>query len=151
MMRIFLLVAFLVSVATAAAAVVFDKSHLVIETQGGARYDFEVELAETPEQRAQGLMYRETLAPNAGMLFLYEEPQIPRMWMRNTYIPLDMLFLDERGLVLATANNAVPQSTAIISPGVPATAVLELPGDAIERLGLKAGDRVLHPRLGYQP
>ncbi len=150
-MRILLLLSFLVSLASAAAAVVFDKSHLVIETQDGARHDFEVELAETQEQRAQGLMFRQSLAPNAGMLFLYDEPQMPRMWMRNTYIPLDMLFLDESGLVLATADNAVPRSPAIISPGVTAMAVLELPGDAIERLGLKAGDRVLHPRLGYQP
>ena len=148
-MRRFLLAALLVAVfQTAAGAVEFAKSVLVIETQAGGSHPFRVELAETPEQRAQGLMFRESLAPDAGMLFLYPRPQVPQMWMRNTFIPLDMLFLDGRGVVLATANNAVPRSLAIISPGVTAAAVLELPGDAIERLGLKVGDRVLHERLG---
>ncbi len=131
-----------------AGAAEFETSALSIVTKNGRAYDFVVEVAESAEQRAQGLMFREALAPDAGMLFIYPSDRIPQMWMRNTPIPLDMLFLDEGGNVLATANNAVPFSEAIISPGIPALAVLELPGDAIERLGIKPGDRVLHPLLG---
>ncbi len=131
----------------AAAAAEFEIGEISIVTQEGETHRIAIELAETQEQRAQGLMFREDLAPNAGMLFLYPRAQVPQMWMRNTLIPLDMLFLDAAGRVLVTANNAVPHSEAIISPGVPARAVLELPGDAIERLGIKPGDRVLHPRL----
>ncbi len=131
----------------AAAAVEFKTGELSIVTSSGETYVITIELAETHEQRAQGLMFREELAPMAGMLFIYPRSQVPQMWMRNTLIPLDMLFLDEEGNVIATANNAVPLSEAIISPGVPARAVLELPGDAIERLGIKPGDQVQHPRL----
>ncbi|MEQ8652114.1 MAG: DUF192 domain-containing protein [Kiloniellales bacterium] len=131
-----------------ALAVEFEQGELSIVTRSGDTHVIAVELAETQEQRAQGLMFREELAPMSGMLFIYPRNQVPQMWMRNTLIPLDMLFLDERGQVLATANNAVPHSEAIISPGIPARAVLELPGDALERLGVQPGDRILHPRLG---
>jgi len=131
----------------AVASETFETSALEIETRDGRRLPFTVELAETREQRAQGLMFRETLAPDAGMLFLYPDTGIVSMWMRNTLIPLDMLFLDAAGRVVSTADNAVPLSEAIITPGVPVRAVLELPGDAIERLHLAPGDRVLHPRL----
>ncbi len=131
-----------------AAAVDFERDALSIVTQAGETHHIEVELAVTQEQRAQGLMFREELAPMAGMLFIYPRNQVPQMWMRNTLIPLDMLFLDETGQVLVTANNAVPHSEAIISPGIPARAVLELPGDALERLGIQPGDRILHRSLG---
>ncbi|MEO1193273.1 MAG: DUF192 domain-containing protein [Pseudomonadota bacterium] len=129
----------------------FERSPLAIETQAGERLTFNVELALTPDQRAQGLMFREDLPLGEGMLFIYPQPRIIQMWMRNTLIPLDMLFLDNRGEVLVMADNAVPGSEAIISSLIPARAVLELRGDAIERLGLMIGDRVLHPLLGGEP
>ncbi len=138
----------LVLVAGTAAAVDFATGELSLETQDGQTHHFTIELAETQEQRAQGLMFREDLAPDAGMLFVYPADRVPQMWMRNTLIPLDMLFIDDQGSVVATANNAVPHSEVIISPGIPARAVLELPGDAIERLGIKPGDRVLYPAFG---
>ncbi|GAB5467032.1 MAG: hypothetical protein Kilf2KO_00620 [Rhodospirillales bacterium] len=141
----------LFGLASAAGAVDFARSEAVIETQDAKRYRVDIEIAETDEQRAQGLMFREELAADAGMLFLYPSPRVIQMWMRNTLIPLDMLFLDDQGRVLVTADNAVPGSEVVISSFVPAMAVLELPGDAIERLGLKVGDRVLHPRLKGDP
>lgn len=149
-MKRVLTVLFLALLPLSAAAVDFERGELSIVTQSGETHLIEVELAVTQEQRAQGLMFREELAPMAGMLFIYPRNQVPQMWMRNTLIPLDMLFLDEAGRVLVTANNAVPHSEAIISPGIPARAVLELPGDALERLGIQPGDRILHPSLGGQ-
>ncbi|MBC6417092.1 MAG: DUF192 domain-containing protein [Rhodospirillales bacterium] len=139
-----LLVSFIVRTA---AAIEFERSRLIIATQDGAHHEIAVELAETDEQHMQGLMFRQSLALDEGMLFLYQTDRIPQMWMRNTPIPLDMLFLSGDGEVLATANNAVPYSEAIISPGIPAAAVLELNGNAIEVLGIEPGDRVEHPRL----
>ena len=147
MIRFVVLLLLVGFVVRTAVAVEFARSQLVIATQDGARHEIAVELAETDEQRMQGLMFRESLALDKGMLFLYPADRIPQMWMRNTPIPLDMLFLSGDGEVLATANNAVPYSEAIISPGIPAAAVLELNGEAIEVLGIEPGDRVEHPRL----
>lgn len=142
-----LLVLLLLAALPAAAGERFDSAPLTIETRDGRSLPFTVELAVSPAQRQQGLMFREALAPDAGMLFLYPRSGMIQMWMRNTLIPLDMLFLAPDGLVVATADNAVPLSEAIIAPGVPARAVLELPGDAIERLHLRPGDRVVYPGL----
>jgi uncharacterized protein len=125
----------------------FETSSLLIVGAGG-RHRFTVELAKTPEQLEQGLMFRPSLAPDAGMLFDFKAPTVATMWMRNTLIPLDMLFIDTTGTIVAIRARAIPESDAIISAGVPVRAVLELNGGTAERLHIAPGDRVLHPIFG---
>jgi hypothetical protein len=126
------------------ASIGFAKSELFIES-GGKRHHFTVEFADTDERRALGLMYRTQLAPDAGMLFDFKKDQDVAMWMRNTRIPLDMLFIARDGKVANIAQRAVPFSEATIPSSGPVRAVLEVNGGTAERLGLKAGDRVIHP------
>ncbi len=126
----------------------FESGRLAIETASGARHEFEVELALTPGQQAQGLMFRRDLAGDAGMLFIYARDRPVSMWMKNTLIPLDMLFLARDGRVVRVFERAVPGSLATISSGGDAAAVLELNGGTAARLGIAIGDRVLHPALG---
>jgi uncharacterized protein len=125
----------------------FAVSHLTIVSAGGA-HRFAVELAETPEQMEQGLMFRRSLAPDAGMLFDFKQPTMATMWMRNTLIPLDMLFVDQHGLIVNIAQRAVPESEQTIAAAAPVRAVVELNGGTAERLGIKPGDRVLHLIFG---
>jgi len=108
----------------------------------GKRHDFNIELALTDRQQEQGLMFRRSLAPDAGMLFDYKTPTRITMWMRNTFIPLDMIFIGADGKVVDIAERAVPQSEAIIPSRVPARAVLEVNGGTVQRLGIKVGDTV---------
>jgi uncharacterized protein len=112
------------------------------------RYSFKVEVAETPAQLEQGLMFRRELAPDAGMLFDFKQPTMATMWMRNTLIPLDMLFVDARGRIVNIYERAVPESDAIIAAAAPVRVVIELNGGTAERLGIKPGDRVLFPIFG---
>jgi len=128
----------------------FVKSPLAIETADG-KVDFTVEVAVTPSQRAQGLMYRRKLAGDAGMLFDYGRTQPAAMWMKNTYIPLDMLFIAGDGRVVRIAERTVPQSLAVVGSGEPVRAVLELKGGSAARLGIKPGDRVRHEIFGTAP
>jgi len=130
--------------AAAAAEVTWETDSLVIETAAGERHHFTVELALTSEQQARGLMHRESLAEDAGMLFVYPRDRMISMWMRNTLISLDMLFLDRRGRIVRIAERTTPLSEATISSGRPARAVLEVPAGTARRLGLATGDRVLH-------
>jgi uncharacterized membrane protein (UPF0127 family) len=125
----------------------FPKSELTIISATG-RHRFKVEVAETPEQMMQGLMFRRSLAPDAGMLFDYKHPTAATMWMRNTLIPLDMLFVDVRGKIVNIQQRAVPQSEDIIPAAAPVRAVIELNGGTAERLGIAQGDQVVHPIFG---
>ncbi len=125
----------------------FETSQLTIVSAGG-RYRFTVELALTSAQMAQGLMFRRALAADAGMLFDYKEPTMATMWMRNTLIPLDMLFVDEHGRIVNIHERAVPQSDDIIAAAAPVRAVIELDGGTAARLGIKPGDQVLYPIFG---
>lgn len=104
-----------------------------------------VEIARTPDQQALGLMFRTSLADDQGMLFPHDAPRVSTMWMRNTYIPLDMVFILEDGTIHRIEERTEPFSERIISSGVPVSAVLEIAGGAARRLGLKAGDKVRHP------
>ncbi len=113
-----------------------------------ATHAFTVEVASTPEEIQQGLMFRESLAPDAGMLFDFGQVRPASMWMKNTLIPLDMLFMDETGKVVAIARNAVPGSTRSLGPGVPVRAVLEIPGGRARELGIEPGAVVQHPIFG---
>ena len=126
----------------------FERDRLVIETASGARHSFEVEMALTPGQQAQGLMFRRDLAENAGMLFVYGRDGPISMWMKNTLIPLDMLFLARDGRIVRVAARTVPLSLETISAGEAVAGVLELNGGTADRLGIGPGDRVVHPALG---
>ena len=124
-----------------AADIVFGRGEVRIKTAAGVRL-FHVELAETPEQRARGLMFRRSLAPDAGMLFLFPPGERPVMWMANTWLPLDMLFVAADGRIVDIFPNTVPQSRQTISSPRPANMVLELAGGAARRLGIEPGDRL---------
>lgn len=132
-------------VATAAgAAETFRKSDLVIQTAAGGRFRFDVEVAETPRQREQGLMHRARMADEEGMLFLYPSEQSVSMWMKNTLISLDMLFVNPDGLIRNIQERAVPGSLATLSSTGPVLGVIELNGGLTRRLGIRPGDRVVH-------
>jgi uncharacterized protein len=126
----------------------FATSTLTIVSAGGGRHRFTVELAETPAQLEQGLMFRTSLAPDAGMLFDFKRATMATMWMRNTLIPLDMLFVDAKGKIVNIEERAVPESDAVISAAAPVRAVIELNGGTAARLGIAPGDRVIYPIFG---
>jgi uncharacterized membrane protein (UPF0127 family) len=112
---------------------------------GGKTHNFTVEVAQTPEQQAQGLMFRERLGPNEGMIFPFPEPRPASFWMKNTLIPLDMIFVRPDGTIGRIAVNTVPKSLDPVAFGEPTTAVLELAGGRTVQLDIKAGDRVSWP------
>ncbi len=122
----------------------FPRNALVIQTRSGPEH-FNVELAETPLQRMQGLQDRRTLHSRSGMLFVFEALSPVAMWMKNTYVSLDMLFLDAAGDIVAIVENTRPLSLQPIRPPGPVKAVLELKAGTAEQLGIAIGDRVIHP------
>ena len=140
-------VALLLAALPAWALETFASSELTIQTAGGPRH-FSIELALSDAQMEQGLMFRRSLAPDAGMLFDFKAPTSVTMWMKNTLIPLDMLFLDEHGRIFDIHERAVPLSTDIIAPRGPARYVVELNGGTVARLGIKPGDRASSPYIG---
>jgi uncharacterized membrane protein (UPF0127 family) len=109
------------------------------------RHPIVVELANTEKEREVGLMNRNTMPADQGMLFDFKETRIVTMWMKNTYIPLDMVFMDEAGKVTHVAANAQPLDLSIISSRGPVRYVLELNGGSAARYGIKPGDRLQHP------
>ncbi|MFA7429373.1 MAG: DUF192 domain-containing protein [Rhodospirillaceae bacterium] len=117
---------------------------LVIHTDGGP-HTFAVEFAETPDARAKGLMNRDYLDPRHGMLFDFKKSQRVSMWMRNTYIPLDMLFVDQAGIIVHIEHQAKPLSTTPRGPARPVLGVVELAGGTARALGIVPGNTVDHP------
>lgn len=109
---------------------------------------FTVEIADDPQERAQGLMFVEEMPRFSGMLFVYERPQFASFWMRNTLIPLDMLFMDERGRIVTLHENAVPLDETPIFGGENITHVLEINGGLSAMLGIEEGDTLQHPSFG---
>lgn len=120
---------------------------LTLRTQMGD-FPFKVELAQTPEQYEKGLMFRTRLAPGQGMLFVFPEPRSAQMWMKNTFIPLDIIFIDESGAVESVSADAAPQSLDILSSLGPVKAVLEVNAGTAARIGLEPGNPVVHALLG---
>jgi uncharacterized membrane protein (UPF0127 family) len=106
---------------------------------------FQVELALNDEQRARGLMYRKSLPPGQGMLFDFHSDQPVRFWMKNTYIPLDMIFIRSDGRILNIAENTTPMSENEVPSAGPVQAVLEVRGGTARKLGIAPGDRVANP------
>jgi uncharacterized protein len=125
-------------------APVFRHDKLTVERADGRTVALDVEIAETPEQHAYGLMYRRSLPDNAGMLFLFQPPQRASFWMKNTLIPLDMLFVRKDGTVAKIAARTVPLDLKPVLSDERVAAVLEINGGAAEHLGLKTGDGVRH-------
>ncbi len=124
--------------------IVFPREKLTIETAAGKAFEFKIEVATTPEQQARGLMFRRHMEENAGMLFLFQNEQDISFWMKNTYISLDMLFIDRTGKIVDIAKSTVPMSTAQIRSKEPAIAVLEILGGLSNELTIETGDRVRH-------
>jgi len=124
-----------------------DPGELVIETPNGA-HRFTVELAATPGERARGLMYRQSMQPDHGMLFDFQTEQPVAFWMKDTPLPLDMLFIDGKGIVLQIAEDAEPYSEAPIPSEQPVRAVLELNAGISRKLGITPGAKVEHPIFG---
>jgi len=110
-------------------------------------HNFAIEISTTDQERALGLMFRRSLPENAGMLFLYDRPQPATMWMKNTLIPLDMVFISADGKVHRIEQNAEPFSTTLIPSEGPILGVLELNGGEAAKIELKRGDKVLYPGL----
>ena len=131
-------------------AIAAGNGTLVLKTNSGP-HSFTIELATTPAERALGLMYRRTLPADAGMLFLYDKPQPLTMWMRNTFIPLDMVFIGADGKVHRIESRTEPFSTQIISSEGNVQGVLELNAGTAASIGLKAGDEVVYPGLNGAP
>jgi uncharacterized membrane protein (UPF0127 family) len=119
----------------------FPKSTLQIQSKGHS-HTFEIWLAETPQQQEQGLMFVRDLPENRGMLFIAEEPRVFRMWMKNTFVPLDMIFIGKDGRIAKIAERTTPHSLATISSDVPVAAILEIKGGEAARRALHAGDLV---------
>lgn len=110
-----------------------------LRTEAGAIARFSVEIADSEAERAQGLMMRESLARSSGMLFVYETPRHAFFWMKNTLIPLDMIFSDATGRVTVVHENAIPGDTTAIDGGEGVAYVLEINGGLARRLGIAAG------------
>jgi uncharacterized membrane protein (UPF0127 family) len=122
----------------------FPQSLLAIRTAAGKVVNFKIWTADSPRREEQGLMFVHDMDEHAGMLFLFPGNPRPTMWMKNTYIPLDLLFINENGRIEHIAARAAPLSLTVIQSPKPSLAVLELKGGASELLGIKVGDSVVH-------
>lgn len=118
---------------------------VTIDTAAGGHYSFQVELARTEAEQEQGLMNRTSLPANAGMLFLFNPPQPVNFWMKDTLIPLDMLFIAPDGRIIAIKERATPRSLTPIPSGGTVAAVLEVNGGIAQTLGVRKGDKVRLP------
>lgn len=126
------------------AAAAFKQETVKIETAAKATHSFKVEIAETQAQREQGLQGRTEMPAGSGMLFIFPEDTYIEMWMKETPMSLDMLFLDSKGKVIYIAPKTKPNTTDIISARRDARAVMELAGGTVEKLDIKIGDTVIY-------
>lgn len=127
----------------------FPKGELTISDGKRSRHVFKVWLADTPARQSQGLMFVRSLPSLRGMLFVHPQPRTISMWMKNTYIPLDMVFIDAQGRVQQVVEQTTPHSLATIQSKDPALAVLEIGGGEARKLGIRPGQRVSHPSLPH--
>jgi uncharacterized protein len=147
MFRLFASIGVFLLALTLGTANAVELSRLTIDSGQGAE-TFSVELATTPDQMQVGLMFRQDLAPDAGMLFVYPSEQQVAFWMKNTVIPLDMLFIAGDGKIRRIVERTIPLSTAVIPSVDEVRAVLEVNGGTVARLGIKPGDVVHAAALG---
>ena len=134
----------LLPLASSSAGFAAELQKLEIASRNGS-HPFTVELAVTPQERERGLMFRRALPQDRGMLFDFSPEQQVSMWMQNTYIPLDMVFIRADGTIARIAENTEPMSTRLIPSGEPVRAVLELAGGTAKKLGIAPGDKVIYP------
>ncbi len=128
-----------------AAEVRADPTETVtVVTAADNRFSFHVEIADTTSKRARGLMFRQRLATDAGMLFLFDELEVASFWMKNTPLSLDLLFIAKDGRIVDMYERAVPLSTRPINSNMPVFAVLEILAGTAQRLGIRVGDRIDH-------
>lgn len=139
-----LLAAILLSFSAAGSAGAIEVQPLEIVTKSGIR-TFAVEMARTEDEKATGLMYRKELADGRGMLFDFSPEQPVSMWMKNTFVSLDMIFIRGDGRILRIAEGTEPQSTKIIPSGGPAKGVLEVVAGTARKYGIAPGDQIVHP------
>ncbi len=130
----------------------FPRERIAVETRASfRRHLFEAWRAETPQTREQGFMFVEERAVHSdqAMIFIYDPPQYVAMWMKNTLLPLDMLFVDQRGCVVTIKQDARPGSLATITSRVPVVLVVELKAGTVAAQGIAVGDRVLRLDAGW--
>jgi uncharacterized membrane protein (UPF0127 family) len=139
-----LLLGVVFSAPSQAATAPLPQSSLVIETASGPK-TFAVEVAENDETRERGMMFRTAIAPDRGMLFYFQTPQVVSFWMKNTLIPLDMIFIRKDGVIANIRADAKPGDLTPLWSDGPILGVLEVAGGLSAKLGLKAGDKVRHP------
>ena len=125
------------------AQAMFPRGELSIQTDEN-KYHFDIELALDDSHRQYGLMYRDNLPEMSGMLFVYERRRDLAMWMKNTFISLDILFIDRNGKIINIAKSAQPRSLSLIRSERPAKAVLELNGGLTDKLNISVGDVIVH-------
>lgn len=135
----------LIDLAPAAYAKMRQDKLTIVSATGATEHAFSIEVASTEQEKALGLMFRTELSDDQGMLFPYPAERGLQMWMHNTYIPLDMLFIRADGTIVRIEERAEPLSDRVISSGSAVLAVLEIPGGAAARLGIKSGDKVRYP------
>ncbi len=140
-----LLLCFLGPALPAAEKAVPVREPLVIQSADGSRHTLQVEVVDTAETRARGLMFRTRLPASSGMLFDYGKSDRVAMWMKNTPLSLDMVFIRDTGEISKIHNNAVPHSLQRINSGEPVRASLEVNAGTLEKLGIREGDFILHP------
>ena len=131
---------------TNATEIEFKNSYVTIQTKD-SEYIFNVEIAKTAEERSKGLMYRENLKQKEGMLFLYPKNQVIKMWMKNTLIPLDMIFINNKGKIIEIFKMTIPNDLTPIGPEVTLKGVLEINGGLTSYLNINKGDFIIHPSL----
>jgi hypothetical protein len=127
----------------------FPRESIVIETRSARRHELVAWRADTPQTREQGLMFVTEMRPDQAMIFVYDPPAHVSMWMKNTLLALDMLFVDSHGCIVKVKRDARPESLATISAGRPVALVVELGGGVATSLGIDTGDRVLRPAVGW--
>jgi uncharacterized membrane protein (UPF0127 family) len=147
MMRFGLLAGAFFCAASAVSAATCAEGRVAVAGPFG-QANFKVDVADDNEERARGLMFVDQMPTLSGMLFVYDEPRRASFWMKNTLIPLDMLFADPAGVILRIHENAIPGDTTSIDGGVGVQYVLEINGGLASRLGIAEGDTLQHPTFG---
>jgi hypothetical protein len=127
----------------------FPREPVAVETRSARRHVFEAWRAETPGQREQGLMFVKSMGDDQAMIFVYDPVQYVAMWMKNTLLPLDMLFVDDHGCVVTVKEHAKPGSLATIESKAPVALVVELNGGTVASRGIRVGDRVVRPAANW--
>ncbi len=143
----FLLIVLLLFAATAAHAqlrkpITWQQGFADVVTRSGERHNFSIRFATTPETRSKGLSGVTEMAPNAGMIFVFDKPKRTKFWMRGTYIPLDMIFIDAEGIIVKIVTRRDLDSTKTTDSEIVVAAIMEINAGISQRLGIAPGDRV---------